>query len=551
MKEKSKKKIDLIIKIVLIIIIILLLITNCTLLKKIKEIKKLPGGNVDIIEITCEDNVCKPIPKQIESLGFVQKKVYVKKDNAIKLIVNINPVELSSSKLTWKSSDPNIVTVDSDGVVRGINIGKATITVTSSNGKTATCIVEVTKDNVNVKKIKLTPTKAIIEVGTLTQIKTVIEPENATNRDLIWESSDSNIAIVDSNGVVKGISVGTVTITAKTKDGKVIATTTISVNPKTTTKQIESLTFAQDKVGVKKGETSELIVIVDPSELSSSKLTWKSSDSNIVTVDANGIVKGISVGKATITVTSSNGKTATCTVEVTTNTIEVEKIILTPNEQEIEIESTTQIKAEIKPENATNHDLIWESSDPNIATVDNKGVVKGIADGIVTIIAKTKDGKVVATTTITIKQKVYDEELSIFDNDHTALNWNGSSDLKIFSKTAYTMDGKIAPESSNMYQFTVKNSTKYNIKYQIKFIETNESNINMQYKLKKNDTYIIDHYVRPDELTVYDMSLNSGKNDTYYLEWKWISSSNDTAIGKSPEAKYGLKIEIDAEGTND
>ena len=112
------------------------------------------------------------------------------------------------------------------------------------------------------------------------------------------------------------------------------------------------------------------------------------------------------------------------------------------------------------------------------------------------------------------------------------------------------MDGKIAPESSNVYQFTVKNSTKYNLKYRIKFIETNEYNINMQYKLKKNDTYIIDHYVRPNEINVNNMMLNSGENDTYYLEWKWISSSNDNSIGQNPEAKYGLKIEIEAEGTN-
>ena len=87
------------------------------------------------------------------------------------------------------------------------------------------------------------------------------------------------------------------------------------------------------------------------------------------------------------------------------------------------------------------------------------------------------------------------------------------------------MDGKIAPESSNTYQFVVKNSTKNKLKYEINFIETNDYNINMQYKLKKNDTYIIDHYVKPSELSVNDMILNPGENDTYYLDWKWISSS--------------------------
>ena len=113
------------------------------------------------------------------------------------------------------------------------------------------------------------------------------------------------------------------------------------------------------------------------------------------------------------------------------------------------------------------------------------------------------------------------------------------------------MEGRIAPESSNAYEFKVENNTAYNLKYQIEFIETNEYNINMKFKLKKNDTYIIDHYVKASELSVTDMPLNINDSDTYYLEWKWISSSNDTSIGQNPEAKYSLKIEIKAEGTND
>ena len=373
MKEESKKKIDLIIKIVLIIIIILLLVTNCSLLKKNKEYQNnTPGGNFDIIEITCDKDKCKN--KQIESLSFTQDEISVKKGETIRLIVMINPSELSGSKLTWKSSDSNIVSVDKNGVVKGINEGSAIITVTSSNGKTATCTIKVVKESVNVQKIKLTPVKTNIDIGSSTQVSAVIEPANATNRDLVWISSDTKIATVDKNGVVKGLKSGTVTITAKTKDGKVVANTTITV--------------------------------------------------------------------------------------------------------------------------------------------------------------------------------LYDEELSIFDDEHTPLTWHGANDLNIFSKTVHTMDGKIAPESSNVYQFTVKNSTKYNLKYRIKFIETNEYDINMQYKLKKNDTYIIDYYVRPNEINVSNMMLNSGENDTYYLEWKWISSSNDNSIGQNPEAKYGLKIEIEAEGTN-
>ena len=313
---------------------------------------------------------------------------------------------------------------------------------------------------------------------------------------------------------------------------------------------VENIKFSQDNISIKKDDTLGLTVIVTPSELSSSKLTWKSSNESIVTVDESGKIKGISVGTATITVTSANGKTATCKVNVTEEAIEVQEIVLTPLEKTIGNGRTTQVIADILPENATNRELVWTSSDPSVATVDANGVVKGIRNGIVTITAKTKDGRVVASTKIIIDENINNEKLSVYDDEHTPVTWDGANDLKIFEKTLYTMDGKIAPESSNTYQFVVRNNTKYNIKYDIDFIETNPYNINMKYKLKKNDTYLIDHYVSASELNINDMTLDSSNNDTYYLEWKWVSSDNDTQIGKTENANYGLKIEIKAESTD-
>ena len=333
-----------------------------------------------------------------------------------------------------------------------------------------------------------------------------------------------------------------------------IATTLVTVKnasipiPTQTPMVITSLSFAQDNVSVKKGNTSKLIVEVKPSELADSKLTWTSSDTNIATVDENGMVKGLKVGTVNITVMSSNGKKATCIVNVTSDTIEVEKITLNPDKTILDIGEMGQITATIEPENATDRELVWTSSDTGIATVDENGVVKGIKEGTVTITAKTKDGKVSETIIITIKE---DEKLKVYDEDHTPITWNGSSNLKIFTNSMYSVEGVIAPESSNTYQFVIKNSTKFNIKYSINFIETNDYHINMKYRLKKNDTYIVSEYSSYDQLNVSDYLLNSNDFDTYYLEWKWISSDNDTLIGKEHEAKYGLEIKVEAESVNE
>ena len=559
-KDKERnKKIDLIIKIVLIIIIILLLIHNCVLRKKHDDqYNQIPNGNIDIIDIKCDDdNKCKPVvtptskPNVIQSVSFAQKIYTIKKGDKQNLIAIIKPSSLSGSKLTWKSSDSSIVTVDANGKIAGLKEGKAIITVTSPNGKTATCVVKVVADQIDVKTITLNPDKNTLDTGETGQIIAVIEPVNATNRELVWSSSDSSVATVDSKGVIKGIKSGTVTITAKTKDGKVVGTTTITVKvtptPPPTPKVITSLSFAQDNISIKKGNTLGLVVEVEPAELSNTKLTWTSSDSSIVKVDENGKITGIKEGTATITVTSPNGKKATCTVNVTVDTIEVEKITLIPDKTTLEINETGQITAIIEPENATNRELVWSSSDPSIVTVDSNGVIKGIKEGTVTITAKTKDGKVVGTTTITVE----DETFKIYDNDHDPLTWNGADDLKIFTNSMYGASGVIAPESSNTYQFVIKNSTRYNIKYSIKFIETNDYHINMKYKLKKNDTYIISEYVYPNQLDINNYLLDSSNSDVYYLEWKWISSDNDTEIGKDPNSNYGLKIKVEAESVNE
>ncbi len=131
------------------------------------------------------------------------------------------------------------------------------------------------------------------------------------------------------------------------------------------------------------------------------------------------------------------------------------------------------------------------------------------------------------------------------------ITWDGIKQAKIFTNSMYEFSDVIAPESSNTYQFIVKNATEFNLKYKIDFVEDNQYNINMKFKLKKNNEYLIDHYVSASELNIADMLLNVKENDTYYLEWKWISSSNDTAIGKTPDAYYGLTIKVEAESIDE
>ncbi len=312
---------------------------------------------------------------------------------------------------------------------------------------------------------------------------------------------------------------------------------------------ITSINFTQENISIKKGSKQKLVLVIKPSSLSTSKLTWTSSDESIATVDSNGVVTGIKNGKVTITVTSSNGISSTCVVNVVDEAIKVNKIVLSLESLSLSAGTMEQLVAKIEPENATERELIWSSSDPSIATVDSSGRITGIKAGTVTITAKTLDGKTKANITIIVITG--DGEVEVFDNEKDAISWNGSDNLRIFSKSIYNFDDVIAPECENTYQFVVRNNTKYTINYNIDFIETNNYNINMRYKLKKNDSYIVNDFSKPSSLSISKFVLKPGESDVYYLDWKWVSSSNDTKIGSNPEAKYELKIEVKAESVSE
>ena len=333
--------------------------------------------------------------------------------------------------------------------------------------------------------------------------------------------------------------------------GKCSATPTPSNKPggKDDNAEITNISFAQNNISVKKGNTVKLIPIVKPGSKVSSKLTWKSSNPSIASVDANGKIKGLKEGTVTITVISPNGKTAKCTVTVTKKSIKVDKIILNPTEMNLKVGDIEQVSLSVSPKNATERDITWSTSDKSIATVDENGIIKALKSGKVTITAKTKDGNVKATVSVIVED--ISNTVDVYDDDYDSVTWNGSNELNIFSKSIYNVDGFIAPESENTYKFIVKNNTIYKIKYNVTFIETNEFNINMKYKLKKNDNYLVNTYSKPSSLSVSNFKLNPGESDTYYLDWKWISSSNDVSIGTNPEANYGLKIEVEAESVNE
>jgi len=324
------------------------------------------------------------------------------------LTATIAPASATNKNVTWVSSDPSIATVSpstpttSGGTVTGVKAGTATITVTTEDGsKTATCAVTVA-NNVAVTGVTLDKTSATILVGNTEILTATIAPADATNKAVTWASSNNAIATV-SNGTVRGVAVGSATITVTTQDGSKTATCAVTVTD--TSVPVTGLTVSPTSADISVGGTIHLTATVQPSA-ASQNVTWASSNNAIATV-SNGTVTGVAKGDAVITATTQDGsKMATCAVTVTDTKYEVSGVTLNKMSASIVVGGTEPLTATIAPANATNKNVTWKSSNTAVATVSNNGTVTGVAAGSATIIVATQDNGKTATCAVTVNVPV-------------------------------------------------------------------------------------------------------------------------------------------------
>ena len=165
-----------------------------------------------------------------KDIAFTEKVVKVKRFSGVQLSLTGN------TNVRYKSSDDSIATVNElSGYVTGNKNGTVTITAYNGNDTIDTCTVEVYTDNkvINITGLKLSDTNISLYVGNSKQLKVTISPSNATNRKIIWSTSDKNIATIDNNGIVVAKKVGTAVIKVRTESG-VEATCKVTVKNKST-----------------------------------------------------------------------------------------------------------------------------------------------------------------------------------------------------------------------------------------------------------------------------------------------------------------------------
>ncbi|MDE7087025.1 MAG: Ig-like domain-containing protein, partial [Clostridia bacterium] len=248
-----------------------------------------------------------------------------------KLTATVSPSNATDKGVVWTSDNKAVATVDQNGNVTAVSRGTAVITVTTSNGLYAdTCTVTVNEsqsggDTVSVTGVSLDNNTATMTAGGTKTLTATITPSTANNKNLTWSSDKPNIATVDQNGKVTAVAKGTAIITVTTEDGGHKATCTVTVEGTTQNTPVSSISIgsATATLDLNGQKTKQFSATVLPATATVKTVTWKSSNTSVVTVDQNGLATAKATGTATIPATADDGSgvKSSCSVTVTDSTV--------------------------------------------------------------------------------------------------------------------------------------------------------------------------------------------------------------------------------------
>lgn len=474
-----------------------------------------------------------------------QNEIGIKKGSTYQLVSTVLPENANNKQVVWTSSDTSIVEVnEASGYIKGKKVGKAVITVkTLINDLVSECLVTVTDNNVLVTNVSFNQKRISVAVGYTHNLTYTVTPKNATELGLKFVSSDPSVATVSAKGVVKGVKVGSATITVMTNNGEVKDTTYVSVYKKGVSTVVngesvktesypKSITLNDENLNLKVGGTSQLIATIKPDE-ANKNVSFTSSNTNVAVVDTNGVVTAKGIGTATIVAKTVNNLIATCQVVVGNYSLKLKSILITTDYSVIPVGREKQLVVAFNPSNASDKSVTWSSNNQGVATVDASGKVKTLKEGSAVITAKSRDGGYTSTTIIEVisREEVVEETSISFTDSNYSVGINSSITLNpiitpqnaTFRSVSFessdesiaTVDqnGVVTGKKSGEVVITVttkRKNLKAKVTVKVKEIEaTGVTLSNTNITLKTGETYTLNATIKPANASNKNLTFKS------------------------------------------
>ena len=321
---------------------------------------------------------------KVSNITLNSKAVTLEIGQTAKLIATVSPQDATNTTIIWSSDNTSVAKVSMDGTVTAVAPGTAKITVKSDDGGISdSCVVTVL--SASVTGVSLDQESITLREGESYKLNATITPSNVDDPSLQWSSSNTEVVQVTAEGILLALKPGTSDITVTTVDGGYTATCKVTVKDKVT-----GLSLEPSKMDIIVGDEADIIARLEPED-ANVKVTWQSTNPDIVSVDENGHIKAHSTGDAVITAsTDYKGLQAYCKVHVRDR---VESLTLSTSSAEAYLGGDpTQLTATVKPADLPDLKITWSSSDTSIATVDNKGAVSAKKKGKATVTVTVENG---------------------------------------------------------------------------------------------------------------------------------------------------------------
>lgn len=350
----------------------------------------------------------KPAVVEVKTIKLNKNNVTLINGKNCTLKATITPKNATNKEVTWSSSNKNIATVDKNGKVVAKRRGTCKITVSATDGSGVKAFCKVTVKQL-VTSIKLN--KSVINLnrkGNKATLKVIVKPNNANNKKVIWKSESPKNVSVNKKGTVKAqrnscYSWVFVKATDGSKKGiKVLVVVGRKANKVEIGKKTKKGFVKLKSMNITSGKSftfSKKVTAKNNKSVVYGGVTWKSSNPKVLTVNKNGKItaietlpknkKYVEVNISAKTMDGSN-KVTSCKVRVCQSVKDL--YVSSKQAKEVPMGRNVKFNVGINPSNVYNRKLTFSSNKTSVATVDDKGHIKGIKKGYANITAKATDG---------------------------------------------------------------------------------------------------------------------------------------------------------------
>lgn len=384
---------------------------------------------------SCRRHEIEPLVVPVTVVNLDKSSLVLTEGQTETLSVTLLPSNATDKLVSWSSHGGGAATVDNTGKVTAVRPGNSTIIVsTHDGGKVAACEVTVVQKTIPIEKVSLDHSELeLVEGDDHAFLKVTVEPDNASDKKIFWDSSDYAVAVVTGSGHVLALRPGSATITVSSRDGNIRDSCIVTVTERII--HVESVAISDPSLELVEGEKGILKAVVGPENAADTTVVWSSSDETVAVVDSFGNVTALKPGLATITVTTVDGdKTASCEVSVSPRIIPVEYVSISDTLVMLLPSQDTVLVATVFPEDATDKTVEWTSSDETVAVVDSLGKVTAVSTGIAEIVVKTRDGGFEATCVVIVELPVVPVSEVSLDRSSVTIYVGETISLKAYIK---------------------------------------------------------------------------------------------------------------------